>query len=34
LTYTLLVLLLSAAFSLAINDEIKTYLVSSGKVAW
>jgi H+-transporting ATPase len=34
LTYTLIVLLLSAAFSLAINDSVKAYLVSSGKVGW
>jgi H+-transporting ATPase len=34
LTYTLLVLVLSATFSLAINDTIKAYLVKSGKVAW
>ncbi|HML03615.1 MAG TPA: plasma-membrane proton-efflux P-type ATPase [Candidatus Bathyarchaeia archaeon] len=34
LTYTLIVLLLSVTFSLAINDSVKAYLVSSGKVGW
>jgi H+-transporting ATPase len=34
LTCTLIVLLLSVAFSLAINDSVKAYLVSSGKVGW
>ena len=34
LTSTLVVLLLSALFSLAINDWVKTYLVRKGRVAW